>query len=184
MDTLMREAAALERGRALPSQQRRALDHACSEGHERVARELLDAGASTEDAEDDEQWSPIQWACVNDHAATVALLLERGASLQSIDVEGQTLLLLACDRGHEDVVEVLIRAGADVDESGGSGDVTPLLVAVRRGYHRIVRRLVDAGADAEALDHQTRAQPLEYAVWEGHAACFRELLNSSRATTS
>jgi ankyrin repeat protein len=53
-------------------------------------------------------------AAYEGHAATVSILIERGANLDVEDAyhPGKTALQLARERGHLDVVEILEKAGA------------------------------------------------------------------------
>jgi ankyrin repeat protein len=47
--------------------------------------------------------------------AVVKLLLEKGAELETKDVNDQTPLSLATERGHEAVVELLLKKGAKLE---------------------------------------------------------------------
>lgn len=55
----------------------------------------------------------------------------------------------AAGNGHLEVVDVLLKAGARVDEVCGDG--TALHAAVSNGHEDVARRLINAGADAKAL---------------------------------
>ncbi|KAJ3279395.1 hypothetical protein HK104_001507 [Borealophlyctis nickersoniae] len=60
-------------------------------------------------------------------------------------------LWLAAHQGHEEVVQFLIQAGADVD----TGEGRPLLTAAARGHVEVVQLLLNAGADVHAVDAAT-----------------------------
>jgi hypothetical protein len=60
--------------------------------------------------------------------------------------EGWTALLFAAVRGHDEIVRLLIEAGADVDAQNLDG-ATPLMAAAVSGERGIVEMLVAAGAD-------------------------------------
>lgn len=65
---------------------------------------------------------------------------------------GSAPLHLAIAYGHEEVVRVLLRHGADPRTFNYTGRrETPMLVAVQRGHAGIVRQLLDAGAPPEGL---------------------------------
>jgi len=52
-------------------------------------------------------------ATPSDGAATVGLLLAKGAQLDLADNRGRTALMIAAERGHAGVVAQLLTAGAD-----------------------------------------------------------------------
>ena len=93
----------------------------------------------------------------------------------------QTALMWAAAEGHAEVVEELIKAGAEVRTTLASG-FTPLLFAVREGHIGVVRTLVKAGVDVNqsieplpAWRHpgygarlRPGASPLHVAVENGH----------------
>jgi ankyrin repeat protein len=117
---------------------------------------LLQAGASTEGLESIQL---IQAATIGNLnrvqsllSAKVNLDLDRGAAIGN-----------AAAAGHTQIVDLLIRAGANVNLSNNSG-FTPIASAAHAGYGEIVQLLVDAGADIQApagIDNSYSA--LEYA---------------------
>ncbi|MEM4367103.1 MAG: ankyrin repeat domain-containing protein [Candidatus Anstonellales archaeon] len=76
----------------------------------------------------------------------VKLVLE-GADVNVKDNDGWTALMMAADKGHGGVVEVLIKAGADVDFQNKKYELTALIVAAENGHEKIVEMLIKAGAD-------------------------------------
>ena len=52
-------------------------------------------------------------AAADDGAATVRLLLAKGAQLDPADNRGRTALMIAAGRDHAEIVELLLAAGAD-----------------------------------------------------------------------
>ena len=71
------------------------------------------------------------------------------------------------------VVELLVEAGANVDETDDWG-FTPLHWAAGRGHSGICQLLLDAGADIEADSHY--GSPLSYAAVRGQARAAEVLL--------
>ena len=68
--------------------------------------------------------------------------------------EEQTLLYIAAQMGHTDIVRLLIESGESIDEKcGPDGDETPLYAAACFGKYQIVELLLEKGADAELLCH-------------------------------
>jgi len=52
-------------------------------------------------------------AGIDDIAAVIALLIQRGAHIDAVDNRGRTALMIAAENGYAAVVEALIRGGAD-----------------------------------------------------------------------
>ncbi len=83
-------------------------------------------------------------------AAAAARLLAEGARADArLATGGETPLMRAAARGHEEVARVLLDAGADVSAQRADG-FTPLILAVFFGHEGVVRLLVGRGADAHA----------------------------------
>lgn len=93
-------------------------------------------------------------------------------STRNTTKKGMSPLYVASQFGHEDVVRVLIEAGADVNFGGtpSEGDNywgNPLLVAAGWGHAGVVRILLDAGADPDAVSDYY-GTPLSLAKRGGH----------------
>ena len=59
---------------------------------------------------------------------------------------GATLLYMAAEHGHLEVVRALLEAGADLNQANTDGD-TPLCIAAQCGRKEVVRALLEAGAE-------------------------------------
>lgn len=86
----------------------------------------------------------------------VATMLRLGADPSISDRGGHTpLYSVANGCGSPTgpaIVEALVRAGADVNASGGVTRATPLHMAARRGHLSIAETLLDCGANLESRD--------------------------------
>lgn len=80
----------------------------------------------------------------------------------------------AVDGGRTEIVQVLIDAGADLDNQKSDGR-TPLHMAVSRGSIDIVKALLAAGAYVDPVDHD-HITPLHIAASLGHAEMVELLL--------
>jgi ankyrin repeat protein len=84
------------------------------------------------------------------HVETVRTLIAAGVDVDHVNNLGWTALLEAIILGnggerHQRIVELLIKAGADVNLADGKG-VTPLQHARSHGYGEIEKLLLAAGA--------------------------------------
>jgi hypothetical protein len=78
--------------------------------------------------------------------------LDKGADVNAKAQFGITPLIVAADKGHNEIVKLLIDRGADVNAKGKNlWEETPLSRAVFRGHTEIVKLLIDKGADVNAL---------------------------------
>jgi ankyrin repeat protein len=122
------------------------LSLACTNGNGTTVELLLKAGADPNTAIPGGE-APLMTAARVGALGPVKALLSSGASVHSKDARrGQTALMWAAAEGHAEVVEELIKAGADFRLRLASG-FTPLLFAVREGRLSVVRVLLKAGAD-------------------------------------
>jgi cytohesin len=93
---------------------------------------------------------------------------------------GQSLLHLAAQEGQLEMVALLIRAGANVDQADGSRE-TPLFAAIGAtrtpAQDRIVDVLLDAGADPTLVNEQ-KETPLHRAAGLARADAVQRLLEA------
>lgn len=139
-------------------------------GHHEVVEILLDHNAKVDLADGDGRTAlSVAALCVptaagiKGYGEVASLLLEHGADPGHRDNDGMTPLLLAAYEGNDDVVELLLEAGADVDETAGpdgsvtaAAAVTPLLAAAAMGHMKTVSRLLFWGAAVDAIDCEGR----------------------------
>jgi ankyrin repeat domain-containing protein 17 len=144
--------------------QETALTLACSGGCYEVAKFLLDAGA---DANLGSASTPLMEAAQEGHLELVQLLLKANAQVnkfsnaittnsnnnQNINnnptTSCESALTLACENGHLDVVDALIKAGAEVDLPDPDKGFTPLMKASRTGQFCIVQFLLKNNSDSD-----------------------------------
>jgi hypothetical protein len=101
------------------------------------------------EAEDtqDEINNDLLWAAQDGDIKNMKLALDRNADINFQNDWSQTALIKAAHRGHEEAVQLLIKAGAHLDLGkpwlGGSA----LIHAARRGHIKVAKLLLDAGAN-------------------------------------
>jgi serine/threonine protein kinase len=76
--------------------------------------------------------------------------IEEGAALDQTDGGGWRPTHLVARAGDAASLEVLLRAGVDVDAPTSDDGMTALHLAARYGHTSVVKMLIDAGADPEA----------------------------------
>lgn len=119
---------------------RTALMMAAFEGYTEVVKLLLQSGAEV-DLLDGAGRSAVLFASSGPFPETVAVLIEGGADINRADkAEGWTSLMLAAAEGHQPVVEVLLRNGAEIEIKDNDGD-TAIQHASNRGQTHIVELL-------------------------------------------
>ena len=91
----------------------------------------------------------LRIACENGNIDVIQRFINDGFDInQELDEYGWTPLIFASDNGHKEIVEMLMRAGADIEKADKYG-WTPLIVAINNGHKEIVEILIRAGADIE-----------------------------------
>lgn len=98
-------------------------------------------------AADERGVTPLFMAAKHGHRDVVALLLERGATVNPARQDGVTPLFIVAQEGQRDVVALLLEKGADVNGQARIGGVTLLHVGAFRGDQDIVTLLLQHGAD-------------------------------------
>jgi ankyrin repeat protein len=91
--------------------------------------------------------TPLMYVAGYGDADKVSDFLAKGEDVKARDKDGWTALHHATLGGvHDDVMRLLIRAGAEVNARTPGGE-TPLMFSARKGKVEEVRTLIEAGAD-------------------------------------
>jgi ankyrin repeat protein len=90
---------------------------------------------------------PILEAAAKGYTDVIHLLLKNGANINQEGNDGENMLFVASERGQETAVQMLIEAGACVNNGDAIMGMTPIEVASQRGHEGIVEMLIKAGAD-------------------------------------
>jgi ankyrin repeat protein len=118
---------------------------AADPGNDAVVEQLLENGFNA-DSKD-----VLQRAAWNGHLRVVQLLLDFGANVNSLDLNKKSALVCACERERLEIVEELLRRGADPNLKGTDH---PLIAG--RGKEEIIQLLLQFGSDPNAKDVITR----------------------------
>ena len=124
--------------------------------------------------------SALHIAAFDGKEELVTLFIEEGApvDLRRPSEERDTPMILACQNGHVQVVELLADAGASIhipDETGA----TPLFIASKNGHLEVVQMLIKRGAVVDAVAPGLRNNaPLAAAAYMGQTKVVRALLDA------
>ena len=147
------------------------------------ARALVAGGADPR-AKEGQLYDIVTIAAVKDDVGTLRLALELGGDARAITSPyAGTALIAAAHLGHDEVVKILIAAGAPLDHVNNLG-WTALIEAIVLGdggrrHSETVRALLAAGARTDIAD-RNGATPLALARQRGYAAMI-ELLQRAGA---
>jgi ankyrin repeat protein len=147
-----------------------------------AVRTLIARGADVHRKEGEFGQTALMLAAAENHPDVCALLIEAGADLKArttvFELQyslsnvyrvpemvkgGFTALLYAARQGSIAAAEVLIAAGADLNEREPAEGVAPLLLAILNGHYDFAAMLIGRGAEVNLTDQAGRS-PLYQAV--------------------
>jgi ankyrin repeat protein len=122
---------------------------ACSNGFDKIALVLLQAGASIT------LRGPLHIACLLGHLRCVVLLIEHGADLTQVvhqlaNNEDNTCLINCAKAGRHQIMSYLLAHGANIHTLNNKGR-TAVQMAHLIGHAKCVKLLVEHGADESSL---------------------------------
>jgi len=118
--------------------------------------------SATDQSRLDEQLRDAAW---DNDVADAGRLIQRGADVNAKDETVQSAYLIATSEGYLDLLRLVLRNGARIDDKD-SWNGTGLIRAAERGHYLVVGELLQAGIDR---DHVNRIgyQAVHEAVWLG-----------------
>lgn len=126
-------------------------------------------------AKDKEGFTALSYAVIYEKKENVILLLQKGAKLDVVNSDGETLLHLAA-RGNSreslDISRLLLEYGVERNDRDKKGN-TPLMIAARNEDKQLVNLLLDNGADPN-IPNEEMEYPLIAAIIAGN----REIISS------
>ena len=156
--------------------------HVATFAKRREAVRALAKGGADLGALENDRYDAVTIAAVADDEATLALLLQLGASAKLITSRYDgTALIAAAHLGHDGVVRQLIYAGAPLDHVNNL-HWTALIESIVLGqggprHVATLQALVEAGANTQLADRQGQT-PLALARARGYAPMVRVLLKA------
>ncbi len=103
-------------------------------------------------------------------------LLARGVDPDTVDANGNTLLILAAREGNADTVDALLKYRPKIGYRNLAGD-SALMLAALRGHAKVVDVLLAGGAP---VNHEGWT-PLHYAAFEGQVDILEKLIAAGAA---
>ena len=122
-------------------------------------------------------------ALAGDEATVLAWLIDGGRgngifTLEVGDCSGEvTLLMMAANYGHERMVEMLLRHGAEIDMHSGGSHRTALMAAAKQGHELVVVLLLRHKAEVNLRDGDGMSALMLAAV-QNHSAIVLRLLQA------
>lgn len=158
VDTLLSALVAHHQQPFMDSVLRSTLKKARRMGLERLCAKIVETGLPL-NGQDRHGYTPLMFAAREGLSGIVEAMLRNGASVScQARFEGDTALSLACGHSYHfphhytKTVELLINAGADVNQASGTSGMTPLAYAVHASNDNIVSLLLKHSADPNLTD--------------------------------
>ena len=111
-------------------------------------RTLIQNGTDVNQPDEESGWYPLMYAKDID---TLKLLIQKGANIHA-ETEYTSVFQQICAEGTLEMVQEMVRAGADINKIVGSEYIkgTPLMAALSNKDPRVVSFLIQSGADVGA----------------------------------
>lgn len=157
--------------------------HLCARGNLTDMAELLLAHKANAriGKKDDPKHLPLDDAVNFGKAEMTELLARHGGYLPGNTINGWSLLHRACEKGKPQLVEALLKAGANGNEPTENG-ATPLLIAVMRAQVAVAEMLLDFPGVTEAMNHvhvrtdEKKRNAFQLAVERGQSSIARKMI--------
>ncbi len=142
---------------------------AAMQGDKEGVRSLLKQAADVDAAQGDGM-TALHWAAMKGDVEMAQMLMYAGANVRATTRLGAyTPLFLASQAGHADVMEALIKGGADPKAADPAG-TTPLMEAAASGHTDAVQVLLDHGVDVNAKESVRGTTAVMFAAAADRAA--------------
>ena len=150
---------------------------AAMDGDAAAVRALLKQGVDVNAAQGDGM-TALHWAARRGDVELTRMLLYAGANVRALTrLGGFTPLVMASDRGHAGVIDVLLNAGADPKAATSAG-TTPLMFAAASGNTDAITLLLDKGADVNAVESVRGETALMFATASNRVEAMKVLIAS------
>jgi len=173
------------RSHALTAEEERAMHEqllaAVRTGNLDVVQQYITAGTNLDASDQDDGYTALMEATVNNCTEMARLLIDAGADVDLVDQNGWTALIYSARYNSPEIARLLIDAGADVDLVTQDGS-TALMFAAVSNRPEIARLLIAAGANVD-LVNQNGSTALIYAAKYNCSEIVRLLIAASADPT-
>lgn len=146
--------------------------------HTETARILIKGGADVSAVNERmEGITALHIATRHNDIATTKLLVDAGAKVEAVAATC-TPLQLASDLGYLEVMEILIKAGANLDHRGATDGMTAIYLSAKSGQLAAVRLLLLSNANP-LIPTDAGVTPLCVAAGYGHVGVVLELVEGA-----
>lgn len=154
------------------------MDYAVRESVSQFFQPLLAAGAKVDVTQSDETGrTALYFAVFEGSKNSTEYLLQQGSYVNDFSNDGTSVLSLALNQGHQEIVDMLLAAGAKMEATWEDDDGYTLLHhAAAGGCTEQVRHLIQKGAGVSEQTSEGKWTPLMLATMYGHTDTVSELL--------
>jgi ankyrin repeat protein len=145
------------------------------DGDDEIVETLLAAGAKVNARATDTGETALMNAVTNEHTGIIQILLKAGADVSIKNKFDFNPFTSAVAANHEDIAEMLLDAGAKVEE--GASGLTPLMFAASAGNVEMIRFLVRHGADVNHGAKSGQQTALLSAIYGAHPDAVQALVD-------
>ncbi|EER26041.1 ankyrin repeat protein nuc-2, putative [Coccidioides posadasii C735 delta SOWgp] len=153
------------------------LHYACMHGRVEMVRALVNAGPTTVDFMDHDNFTPLIHSIIRDQLSCVEQLLSHHARINPASDSDHIPLNLACQHASLPIIRMLLEQNAKLLPDA-EGLYPQHLVARSCRAPEVILLLKSHGADLDQKDKLYQWTPLFHAASEGCVSCLRTLLDS------
>lgn len=153
------------------------IHHAIDMGAIEFTKALLNKHPNLLEQPTDDFETPLLRAVKNGHVGLVTYLLSKDANNKAINLKGSDCVRLAVENADIDVLNVLIKAGAEINQPGGRKRQKPIHIAARNGDLETLKILLQTNPALIEEKDKYNQTPLIYAAAYGRIDCVNFLIS-------
>lgn len=127
---------------------------ATNRGRTGTVRLLLDYDADPNASEKNGGQNGLMWAVADRRVELVRMLIDAEADVHARSRKGFTPLMFAAQQGDAESAQLLLAAGADVNEIMPGTKLSPLMIAAASGFADLTSLLLERGAKTDTADNR------------------------------